>query len=59
MDIGMKRNIVLFTSQMIKKEGIRAVRMDDIAKEMTNYLSNVQYQARINKCLYRPFHSFS
>lgn len=37
MDIGMKRNIVLFTSQMIKKEGIRAVRMDNYTRSIIHF----------------------
>lgn len=61
MDIGMKRNIVLFTSQMIKKEGIRAVRMDDIAKEMsmskrTIYQMFNTKQELINVCIDHSIH---
>lgn len=61
MDIGMKQSIVLFVLQMIEKEGIRAVRMDDIAKKMgiskrTIYRLFYTKQELIHVCMERSIH---
>lgn len=58
MDIRIRRSVILFVSQMIKKEGIRAVRMDNIARRMgiskrTIYQLFETKQELINICMAR------
>lgn len=48
MDENTEKRIIAFTSQSLKEQGIRAVRMDDIARNM-NMSKRTIYQAYITK----------